>query len=188
MKQCFFVLLLAATFTTHAQVENTSGRLRAGAAYTHDFPGLTGFGATLEYNFPLNDVIQGSIGIRHIETAGYPRTSTVQEYTKANSIDFNLLFALFHTDNAAFRLGAGYSFSLYKVRRSYPVYAVHGVDAVPEVSWPQADAKGNARGISLSGEYEYYFRNGISAGAKVAVCKAYGTVVMGGPFIAFAFR
>jgi hypothetical protein len=184
MKQILFLLLTAAAFTVHAQDENSSGRIRAGAAYVHDFPGLNGAGAYAEYSFPLNDFIQGGAGIRRVQTGGYPRTSTVREYTKATSLDVSLLFALYHTENAAFRIGAGYSFSFYNIRRSYPVYTTHTDTQAAGISWPQKDTHGRTSGVSLSAEYEYYFSNGFSAGAKIALCKAYGSVLMAGPFVA----
>ncbi|MEO5592969.1 MAG: outer membrane beta-barrel protein [Chitinophagaceae bacterium] len=188
MKQIFFLLLMAVACTAHAQYsgdENFGSRIRAGVAYVHDFPGLNGIGAYAEYNFPLNEWIQGGAGVRRVETGGYPRTATVREYTKATALDVNLLFVPFHTENAAFRIGAGYSFSFYNVRRSYPVYTAHTDQAAGiETSWPQMDAKGTTRGVSLMAEYEYNFSNNFSAGAKITICKAYGSVVMAGPFVA----
>jgi len=189
MKHFFFLMLMAAAFSASAQYssdENFSGRIRAGIAYTHDFPGLNGASAYVEYSFPLNDWIQGGAGIRRVETSGYPRTQSVHEYTKATALDVNLLFVPFHTEYAAFRIGAGYSFSFYNIRRSYPVYTSHTEpSASPEISsWPQTDTNGRTRGISLTAEYEYNFSSHFSAGAKIAVCKAYGSVVMGGPFVA----
>lgn len=177
-------MLTAAVITAHAQDENSSGRVRAGIAYVHDFPGLNGAGAYAEYSFPLNDFIQGGAGIRRVQTAGYPRTASVREYTRATSLDVNLLFALFRTENAAFRIGAGYSFSFYNIRRSYPVYTTHAdTQAADITSWPQKDTRGRTSGVSITAEYEYYFSNGFSAGAKISLCKAYGSVVMGGPFV-----
>ncbi len=189
MKQVFILLLLTAAFTARAQYsadENFSGRIRAGVAYTHDFPGLRGASAYLEYSFPLNEWIQGGIGIRRVQTSGFPRTETVREYTKATALDFKLLFVPYHTEYAALRIGAGYSFSFYNIRRSYPVYVAHADPAAtPEISsWPQTDATGRTRGISVTAEYEYNVSERFSAGAKIEVCKAYGTVVMGGPFVA----
>ena len=184
MKQILFLLLLATACNLHAQDENTGGHIRMGAGYVYDFPGLNGAGAYAEYSFPLNDFIQGGVGIRRVQTSGFPRTTSVREYTKATALDFNLLFVPFRSSNAAFRIGAGYSFSFYNARRSYPVYAVHTDQSPATVSWPQADVKGRTSGISLLGEYEYYFSSAVSAGARIALCKAYGSVVMGGPFIA----
>ena len=184
MKLFFSILFMVVVCTAGAQDANTGGRIRAGAGYVHDFPGLNGAGAYAEYSFPLNEYIEGGIGFRRVQTAGYPRSASVNEYTKASSLDFNLLFVPYHTENAAFRIGAGYSFSFYNIRRSYPVYAAHTDAAAGTVTWPVADSKGRSRGISLIAEYEYCFNNGFSAGAKLALCKAYGSVVMGGPFVA----
>jgi hypothetical protein len=184
MKQFLFLLLMAAAFTTQAQDQNSSGRIRAGIAYVHDFPGLNGAGACAEYSFPLNEYIQGGVGLRRTQTGGYPRTPSVREYTKATSLDASLQFALYRTGNAVLRIGAGYSFSFYNIRRSYPVYAPHTeVPLAAEVAWPQEDKKGRISGASLLAEYEYYFSNGISAGAKIALCKAFNSVIMGGPFV-----
>jgi hypothetical protein len=184
MKQILFLLLMAAACHANAQysTDNPGGNLRAGVAYVHDLPGLNGKAAYADYSFPLNDWLQGNAGLRHIETSGYPRTQTVREYTKATSLDVSLLFVPVHTENTALRLGAGYSFSYYNARRAYPVYTSHA-DAAIDVSWPQTDTKGLAHGISLIGEYEYSFGNNFSAGVKIALVKAYGSVVMGGPFV-----
>ena len=187
MKNLFTVLLMAAAFTASAQYsadENFSGRLRAGVGYTHDFPGLHGLAENIEYSFPLNEWLQGSAGLRRVQTAGYPRTSTVKEYTKATALDVSLLFVPFHTDRAAFRVGTGYSFSFYKTRRTYPVYASHtDPQATPDIAWPVKDASGRVSGLSLTAEYEYYITPQISAGAKVSVAKAFGSVVMAGPIL-----
>ena len=104
--------------------------------------------------------------------------------------DFNLLFVPFHTDNSAFRIGAGYSFSFYNIRRSYAVYAVHTdlPSTTGPSSWLVQDAKGRLSGASLIAEYEYYFQNSFSAGARVMLCKAYvNNVVLGGPFVSMRF-
>ena len=187
MKQIMFLLLMAAACNANAQyssISETGSSIRAGIAYVHDFPGLHGAAAYAEYNFPLNEWLQGGVGVKRIQTAGFPRTQTVREYTKATALDVSLLFVPLHTENAALRIGAGYSFSFYNVRRSYPVYTAHAdPSAAPDVSWPQKDVKGKVQGVNLIGEYEYYFNNRFSAGAKIALCKAYGSVLMGGPFV-----
>jgi len=117
------LLLMAAAFNASAQYsadENFSGRIRAGVSYTQDFPGLHGFAEAIEYSFPLNKWLQGSAGLRRVHTTGYPRTSTVREYTRATALDVSLLFVPFSTERAAFRIGSGYSFSFYSIRRAYP--------------------------------------------------------------------
>jgi hypothetical protein len=186
MKTLFFFFLLTIAVTANAQyggADNISGgSIRAGVGYVHDFPGLSGSAVHAEYSFPLNEWLQGGIGVKHIATSGYPRTNTVREYTKANTIDFELLLVPVHTENASLRIGLGYTFSFYNIRRSYPVYTAHDNQA-SDITWPVADSKGNVHGTRLIGEYEYYFGNNFSAGARIEVAKAYGYVVIGGPFV-----
>jgi hypothetical protein len=186
MKQVLFVLLMAAACTVNAQynsLENNGGSIRTGVAYVHDFPGMHGTAEYAQYSFPLNEWLQGGMGVKHLQTSGYPRTSTVQEYTKANTIDFELLLVPVHTENAALRVGLGYTFSFYNIRRSYPVYTAHDNGAAT-VAYPVADSKGNVHGTSLVAEYEYNFGNTVSGGVKMELAKAYGYVVIGGPFVA----
>lgn len=187
MKTLFFFVLMMAAVAANAQFGEpgamAAGNIQAGAGYVHDFPGMHGIAEQVRYSFPLNEWLQGGIGGRHIETAGYPRTSTVREYTKANAIDFELLLVPVHTEHAALRAGLGYTFSFYNIRRSYPVYTEHEGQATA-VSWPVTDSKGTVHGTSLVGEYEYYFGGIVSAGVRVEVAKAYGYVVIGGPFMA----
>jgi len=187
MKTLLFFLLMTIAITSNAQYSDGGGiyggGIRLGAGYVHDFPGLSGSAVQAEYSFPLNDWLQGGIGAKHISTSGYPRTNTVREYTKANTIDFELLLVPMHTEKAALRMGLGYTFSFYKIRRSYPVYTTHDNEATT-VTWPVVDTKGNVHGARLVGEYEYFFGSNISAGARVELAKAYGYVVIGGPFVA----
>ena len=112
---------------------------------------------------------------------GYPRTATVHEYTKATTLDFNIFFLPFSNQTSILKIGAGYSFSFYKTRRSYPVFEAHGTEK--EVSWPVQDAKGRASGIIFTGEYEYVLPSNISLGLKVSFCKAYDRVFYIGPYI-----
>jgi hypothetical protein len=193
MKRIFFLLFTAIAFTAQAQTsfsENSMGAIKSGAGYVHDFPGLNGAGAFVEYSFPLNEWLQGGVGIKRIQTAGYPRTQTVKEYTKATTLDFNLLFVPFHTENSAFRIGAGYSFSFYNIRRSFAVYGVHteSPSTSGPSSWLVQDGKGRVNGPSLMAEYEYYFENRFSMGARIMLGKAYiNNVVLGGPFVSVRF-
>ncbi len=191
MKQIFLLLLTVIAVTAHAQSdfsEKNTGSIRLGGAYVHDFPGLSGAAAFAEYNFPLKEWLQAGIGVKHIETSGYPRVQTIKEYTRATTVDLNLMFVPFHTDNAAIRIGTGYSFSHYNARRSYPVFEGHGTTADGQVpAWKEYDAKGWTRGVIFSAEYEYYFESNISIGAKIALAKAYSDMIVGGPFVAVRF-
>jgi hypothetical protein len=186
MKHFFALLLTAAAFSSHAQDFSSNGRIRAGVAYVHDFPGMNGKAGFVDYAFGLSDALQGTIAFRHIETSGFPRTATVREYTKANSLDMGLQYAIVRTENAALRIGAGYTFSFYNIRRSNPVYTSHTGQA-SDITYPVADSKGRSSGMSLTAEYEYHINEHIAAGLKVSLCKAYDNVLMGGPFIGVNF-
>jgi Outer membrane protein beta-barrel domain len=185
MKKIFFLLFSAIACTAHGQNSfSENGAVKAGVGYVHDFTGLNGMGAFAEYSFPLNGWLQGGAGFKRMQTNGYPQTQTVKEYTKATTLDFNLLFVPLHTDNIALRIGAGYSFSFYNTRRSY---AVDNVNTSKAPDWKVQDDKGRVTGITVMGEYEYYFANNISLGARVTVAKAYMYVVMAGPFVSMRF-
>jgi len=187
MKAVFLFLMLATAVTANAQYgedgNTRAGRLRAGIGYVYDFPGMKGTAFHAGYSFSLNEWLQGGIGIKHIHESGYPRTHAVQEYTNANTLDFELLFVPLHTENTALRIGLGYTFSMYKIRRSYAVYTTH--EGQPsDISYPVSNSKGNAHGAGLVAEYEYYFSDALSAGLKIQVTKAYDGIIMGGPFVA----
>lgn len=191
MKQSLFLLLTVITITAHAQSdfsEKNTSSIRLGGAYVRDFPGLNGAAAFAEYSFPINEWFQAGIGLKHIETSGYPRVQTIKEYTRATTIDLNLMFVPYHTDNAAIRIGTGYSLSRYNAKRSYPVFEGHGTTVEGQApTWKEYDAKGWTRGVILSAEYEYYFESNISIGAKIALSKAYSDIVVGGPFVSVRF-
>lgn len=186
MKTILFFVMMSVAVVANAQYGDEyghGGTIRGGIGYVYDFPGVAGTAAYAQYSFPLNDWLQGGVGVKHVNASGYPRTSTVKEYTKANAIDFELLFVPVHTENSALRVGLSYTFSFYNIRRSYPVYTNH--DGGPsDVKYPVADSKGNVHGTGLVAEYEYYFGNTISAGVKVQATKAYDGIIMGGPFVA----
>ena len=192
MKKLFLLLLTAISCAAQAQlsdyIENGRGSIKAGVSFVHDFPGLNGTALSGEYSFPLNEWIQGGIGVKRIQTSGFPRTASVNEYTKATTLDFNLLFAVYHDETSALSIGGVYSFSFYDIRRSYPVYGTHNAaPSTEEATWQVQDSKSRGSGFGLIGEYEYYFPNNLSIGARVSLCKAYNHVLMGGPFAAIRF-
>jgi len=176
---------MAIAMAVSAQVSDnpaTAATLKFGASYVHDFPGLNGFGAHAEYGLPVTDWAQVELGVKRIQASGYPRTDAVNEYTRSTTLDFNILFVPFSNESNALKIGGGYSFVFYNLRRSYPVFANGAKEAT---SWPVLDNKGNTKGCSLIGEYEYYFSEHISAGARVSLAKAYSSHVwMGGPYLA----
>ena len=110
-----------------------------------------------------------------------PRTTSVNEFTKATTIDFNLYYVPLSTGLSELRIGAGYSFSFYKTRRSYPVIVQHGGDQ--QTNWPVQDGKGRVSGFSLIGEYEYFFpETNFSVGLRASMFKAYDRVTFAGVF------
>jgi hypothetical protein len=186
MKTILFLLGIAVSLGASAQVSDnpaTAASVKLGLSYVHDFPGLNGFGAHGEYGFPLANWLQGEVGLKRIQASGYPRTATVNEYTRSTTLDFNLLFVPYSNASGALKIGGGYSFVFYNLRRSNPVFETTGTDKEP--SWQVQDSRGETNGCSLVGEYEYYFSENVSAGARVSLAKAYsGHVWMGGPFVA----
>ena len=186
MKTILFLMMMTLAVVAKAQYADddmSTSSLRAGVAYTRDFPGVTGPAVFAQYSFPLNEWLQGGVGVKHIHAAGYPRTTAVREYTKANTLDFELLFVPVHTEHAALRVGLTYTFSFYDIRRSYPLYTSHDGQAAT-ISYPVADSKGRVHGTGITAEYEHSFGSSISGGLKVQVTKAYDGVVMAGPFVA----
>ena len=187
------LLSLAVMISLSAQAQENfsdklSGSIKMGAGYVFDFPGMTGYGIHGNYSFPLSKWLQGEVGLKRIDANGFPRTSTIKEFTKASVLDFNLLTVPFHNENSAIRIGGGYSFSFYHILRSFPYYGttVNGPSS-KDPSWQTQESNGRMNGFSLTAEYEYYFQNNISIGARASLCKAYNNVLMAGPFAAFNF-
>lgn len=163
-----------------------SNKIKAGGGYAHDFPGLNGYSLFAEVSRPISDKLQGAIGLKLSNMSGTPRTATVQEYTKSTSLDFNLYFVPLATEASELRIGAGYSFSFYNIRRSYPVISDHANGAV--TNWPVQDKKGRESGITLTGEYEYFIPGtDFSAGIRASTFKAYDRVGFVGVFGAVSF-
>lgn len=183
MKRVFFLLLAFAIQSARAQFASEPGnlQLQIGSGYTRDFPGLGGLGGFVEGKFSMADRWQGGIGMKYFHLQGYPRTQSVKEFTRATTLDFNIYYSVLSNEESAFRLGAGYAFSFYKIRRSFPDTQGSGTEKT--TIWPSTDSKGRTSGISLMGEYEYYFPSGISLGLRVATYKAYDRVTYFGPFV-----
>ncbi|MGZ5135028.1 MAG: hypothetical protein ACXWCG_07755 [Flavitalea sp.] len=112
---------------------------------------------------------------------GNPRTSSVEEFTKATTLDFNIYYLQFKNESNFIRIGGGYSFSFYKTRRSYPVIKTHGTERI--TSWPIQDAKGRSSRVTLTGEHEHIFAANFSIGLKASLCKAYDRDFFIGPFL-----
>jgi hypothetical protein len=183
MKQFIVLLLLLWVVKANAQFDDQPpGSIRIGAGYTHDFPGLNGYTVTGEYLQPLTDCLQGSLGIKYASMIGYPRTQDVQEFTKATSLDFNLFYLPVHTEAHTVRIGLGYSFSFYNIKRAYPLASTDG----KITSWPSQEQQGRTSGINLVTEYEYKIPNSsLSVGVRGALYKAYERTYYIGPIVGF---
>jgi hypothetical protein len=182
MKKAFVILLLSVCWHVQAQntfAENTSA-IKIGGGYSKDFPGLTGYALNVEYTYSLHDRLEGGFGIKRLNMTGHPRTSLVKEYTKATTLDFNVYFLALSNERNKIRIGAGYSFSFYKMRRSYPVIETHGMEKT--TSWPIQDFSGRSSGVILAGEYEYIVSPVLSLGLKASLAKAYDRIFYVGPY------
>ncbi len=186
MKRVLFVLLSFIASYSQAQYSEQSISLKLGAGYVQDFPGLGGYGITGELNVPMTERLEAAIGVKRMSMQGYPRSKDAQEYTRATTIDFNIFFLPVNTDAHIVRLGGGYAFSFYNIRRSFPVTITNGTEK--QTTWPVQDNKGRASGFSLIGEYEYLLENSnISLGLRAALYKAYDRVSYIGPFVGLRF-
>ncbi|MBC7829357.1 MAG: hypothetical protein H7122_16540 [Chitinophagaceae bacterium] len=183
MKKSLVILLIAICCHVHAQnyFSESFGTLKAGVGYAKDFPGLSGYAITGEYTYPLSENLEGGFGFKRLNMSGYPRTSTVNEYTRATTIDFNIYFLPIVNETNIFRIGAGYSFSFFRTRRSYPLAQTQGEQKM--ISWPVQDASGRLSGLIVTGEYEYLLSSNLSLGIKASLCKAYDRVFYIGPYV-----
>jgi hypothetical protein len=182
MKKVLFLLLAAICCeAAQSQFSESSSTIKLGGGYSKDFPGLSGYAVHGEYTYSLHERLEGGFGIKRINLSGYPRTSSVNEYTKATTLDFNIYFLPLTNETSVLRIGAGYSFSFYKTRRSYPVIETHGTEKI--TNWPTQDVSGRGSGVILTGEYEYIFSSQFSMGLKASLCKAYDRVYYIGPFV-----
>jgi len=167
-----------------AGLQAQENSVKIGGGYAHDFPGLYGMSVFGEASRYLGDRFKGGIGIKYSDMHGYPRTPQVLEYTKAASIDFNLYFIPLTTEKHEIRIGAGYSFSFYRIRRSFPL----SLTPDTEPSFPVQDKKGRVSGVGLIGEYEYFFpETNFSAGFRASLFKAYDHASFAGVFGAVRF-
>jgi hypothetical protein len=181
MKKSLVIFLSMACSIIQAQDNLSRNILKFGGGYSRDFPGLSGYALTGEYAYSLSDNLEGGFAIKRLNMSGYPRTQTVNEFTKATTLDFNIYFLPLANEFNIFKIGVGYSFSFYKTRRSYPLVKMEGPEK--EVTWPIQDANGRTSGLMLTGEYEYLFSSKASLGIKASLCKAYDRVFYVGPFL-----
>ena len=182
MKRVLFFLFSFIASYSQAQYSEHSISLKLGTGYVQDFPGLGGYGIIGELSIPMTEHLEGAIGAKRMSMQGYPRSKEVQEYTHATTIDFNIFYLPLNTGSHIIRLGGGYAFSFYNIRRSYPVITTSGTEK--QTNWPVQDNKSRTSGLSVIGEYEYVFENSnISLGLRAAWYKAYDRVSYIGPFV-----
>jgi hypothetical protein len=173
-----FLLLSVLTGTIHAQ--DLRPVVRAGAGYARDFPGLSGVSVSAEIIQPFMSRIEGGFGLKRVQMEGYPRTSA-KEFTKATTLDFSLYFLPLMLEQHQVRIGMGYSFTFYKIRRSFPVMDEAGEKVA---LWNVQDQKGKGRGFGFSCEYEYLLpESDLSLGLRASLFKAYDGVSFIGPFV-----
>lgn len=92
MKRVLLVFLLASAATiSQAQYGDDYteqlGTFKFSAGYAKDFPGLGGYTIIGEYSRTLYSRLEGFIAVKGISLSGYPRTESVNEYTKGGTID-----------------------------------------------------------------------------------------------------
>jgi len=184
MKPFIVMLLVLSMGKLNAQFAGSRGMIKAGAGYTHDFPGLNGYTLAGEYSFPLMEHLLGSIGMKHANMQGYPRSNQAFEFTRATTLDFNLYYAPLRTETQLFRIGLGYSFSFYNIQRAYPIIVDYSNGK--STTWPTQQSQGRTTGINLIAEYELKIPNSnFSFGVRGALYKAYQRTYFIGPMIGY---
>lgn len=169
-----------------AQFTESRGMIKAGAGYTHDFPGLNGYTLAAEYSFPVIEHFLGGIGLKHADMQGYPRSNQAFEFTRATTFDFNLYYVPLRTEIQLFRIGLGYSFSSYNIQRAYPLIVDYANGK--STTWPTQQSKGVTTGINVIAEYEIKIPNtNFSLGARGAIYKAYNITYFLGPMLGYVF-
>jgi hypothetical protein len=180
--------LIISIFRCHAQVnhyEACSGAIKTGIAYVKDFPGMKGGAVYVEYIAPINTWLQASVGVKRIQNIGYPRTTTIEEFTRATTLDATLFLIPVNTEKSALKIGLGYSSALYSIRRAYPTYTKTATTTI--INWETISSKGRSNGLTLAAEYEYFTDGPLSLGARMQYANAYQYVLMTGAFAAFRF-
>jgi hypothetical protein len=188
MKRVLIAILLFCSVLAKSQsysVIDRIGTIKVGAGYAQDFPGVAGLGISGEVTFQLMERFEGGIGFKRLSMQGYPRTESVQEFTKANTVDFNIYYLPVVNENSVLRVGLGYALSSYNIRRSFPVVNTGGID---KLTYPTKDEKGRTKGGSVIVEYEYFMPNSnFSFGVRGAWFKAYDRALYLGPFVGLSF-
>jgi hypothetical protein len=185
MKPFISWLLLIFTLQLNAQNTPSGGALKLAGGYSLEYPGLGGYSLNLEYVVPVISSIQVGLGTRILQLRGYPRTTHVNEYTKAETIDFNFYWLPLETGIHTISLGLGYSFCFYDIKRAFPVT---GDDISKPQEWVSQESNGRTHGFNIWGEYSCHFRQSpFSAGLKIGIYKGYAYTYFVGPVIGVQF-
>lgn len=185
MTKIFLAFFLFLSLFSQAQFgsgSENSTSLHLHAAYTHDFPGLNGYTISGEVIHDMTDFLKAGLAVKRVNLAGYPRTATAREFTKATTIDLNAYVVPFKNDIHEINVGVGYAFSFYKIQRSFPL-------SQPDktITWPIVNEKGRVRGLSLMLSYAYHVpESALSFGVRGSLFRAYDGVSAIGPFAAIA--
>jgi hypothetical protein len=189
-RSILFSLLLLVCLAATAQMQDLPPQsVKVSVDFAHDYTGMNGIAASAEYNFPFNEWLQGGVGLKQIQIAGHPNTALVEEYTRSTTLDFNMLVTALQQGPHSLRLGAGYSFVFYNLRRAYAQYPPFtGTVVVKDPNWNVVDEDSRTGGVSLIGEYELQFLPALSGGVRASLSKAYARHVwLVGPFVAVHF-
>jgi hypothetical protein len=185
MKPLISFLLICLALGANAQFDESSSQIKAGIGYALEFPGLPGYGASLEYSLPVVSSLRAGLGTRFVNLSGYPRTDLVNEFTRAETIDFNFYWLPFSSDRQEITLGIGYSFCFYSIRRAYPI--MDGENG-KVTDWFVKESSGRSSGVNLFCEYAYHFPNSpFSAGLRAGWYKSYAQIYYLGPVIGYQF-
>jgi hypothetical protein len=180
MRKILLSLLLFIVLKAQAQDDRSVPSLGMAAGYSHEFPGLNGYTLAAEYNLVSFSAFEGAMGIKYTNLNGYPRTTQINEFTRAYSVDFIGYWLALEDGPSQVRIGMGYSFSVFSIQRSYPTYPPDSLEKT--ATWHPQAAKGTTSGPDLILSYQYGIaHSGIFLGLRAAIYKAYKPTYFLGP-------
>jgi hypothetical protein len=175
MKNLITSLLLL--FSASAFSQHPLNSIQAGAGYTRDFPGLNGYTIRVQFAHQPMERLQVGVGVQSVDASGFPRTKSVKEFTRARTLDLFANYSLISSESHYVRVGAGYAFSYYNIRRAYPVVGP------TEYQWPSQDVKGSTSGLIFSAEYEHILPGELfGIGGRISSFKAFDHLFVIGVF------
>ena len=186
MKRFIVVLLVCLAGRLQAQDPGFSSQLKTSIGYSHDFPGLNGYSLAAEHVMSINGFLAAGLGAKYANLNGYPRTAEVNEFTRAETLDFTLYWLPVNSERSCISIGLGYSFSFYHIQRAF---ATLNIDNNPKpISWHAQEKKGRTSGVNFVLEYEYHLlKSPFSFGLRAASYKTYETTYFIGPVVGYRF-